>query len=32
MQLGTEGSIMNAHAMGYTDAQIDALADYLSKQ
>ena len=32
MQLETEGNIMNAHALGYTNAQIDALADYLSKQ
>lgn len=32
LQLENEGSIMNAHAMGYTDAQINALADYLSRQ
>lgn len=33
MQSGKEGSgLMTQHAKGYTDAQLRALADYLSKQ
>lgn len=33
MQSGKEGKgLMTKHAMGYSDAQLRALADYLSKQ
>jgi cytochrome c553 len=32
MQRKTDGGIMEKHAGGYTDAQLRALADYLSRQ